>query len=174
MRKNFPDAAGAEFSNTGDVWCDAVGNACASPPVRYLHQQNRIMAIVARTTHSLTPLRLLPCDRSGIIFDPTVQTCLFDDSWSSARAVNRGRRQLDADVNREGARGAAMPAKSSTAESVVRCEVAATLQKESSERVQKSEQQRRLEFKALRDKVSLVMQLSPSLGARTGACVRVQ
>ena len=32
VRKNFPKAAGAEFSNTGDVWCNAVVNACASPP----------------------------------------------------------------------------------------------------------------------------------------------
>ena len=40
VRKNVPGAAGAEFSNTGDMWCDAVINACASVPnqCRYFYR----------------------------------------------------------------------------------------------------------------------------------------
>ena len=57
VRKNFPDANAAEFSNTGRVWCNAVYNA------------------------------------SGLIYEPTLQTCLFDDSWP---ADSGDRRRLGA------------------------------------------------------------------------------
>ena len=56
VRKNFPDANAAEFSNTGLVWCNAVYNA------------------------------------SGLVYEPTVQTCLFDDSWP---AGSQDRRRLE-------------------------------------------------------------------------------
>ena len=55
VRKNFPDANAAEFSNTGRVWCNAVYNA------------------------------------TGLIYEPTLQTCLFGDTW---RAGPEGRRRL--------------------------------------------------------------------------------
>ena len=81
-----------------------------------------------------------------MIFDPTVQTCLFDESWSPVGVVNRHRRLLDDVVNREGARRASMPVEQSTAESVVPCNcncAAATSQKET----------RELALKAFDDKV---------------------
>ena len=56
VRKSFPDANAAEFSNTGLVWCNAVYNA------------------------------------SGLIYEPTLQTCLFDDSWP---AGSQDRRRLE-------------------------------------------------------------------------------
>ena len=56
VRKTFPDANAAEFSNTGLVWCNAVYNA------------------------------------SGLIYEPTLQTCLFDDSWP---AGSQDRRRLE-------------------------------------------------------------------------------
>ena len=56
VRKNFPDANAAEFSNTGLVWCNAVYNA------------------------------------SGLVYEPTLQTCLFDDSWP---AGSQDRRRLE-------------------------------------------------------------------------------
>ena len=81
-----------------------------------------------------------------MIFDPAVQTCLFDESWSPVGVVNRHRRLLDDVVNREGARRASMPVEQSTAESVVPCNcncAAATSQKET----------RELALKAFDDKV---------------------
>ena len=45
VRRNFPDANAAEYSNSGRTECDAVYNA------------------------------------TGLIYDPTLQTCMFDDSW---------------------------------------------------------------------------------------------
>ena len=81
-----------------------------------------------------------------MIFDPTVQTCLFDESWSPVGVVNRHRRLLDDVVNREGARRASMSVEQSTAESVVPCNcncAAATSQKET----------RELALKAFDDKV---------------------
>jgi hypothetical protein len=57
VRKKFPDANAAEFSNTGRVWCNAVYNA------------------------------------SGLIYEPTLQTCLFDDSWPPG---SQDRRRLGA------------------------------------------------------------------------------
>ena len=79
-----------------------------------------------------------------MIFDPTVQTCLFDESWSPVGVVNRHRRLLDDVVNREGARRASIPVGQSTAESGVPCNcAAATSQKET----------RELALKAFDDKV---------------------
>ena len=43
VRKHYPDANGAEFSNIGGGWCNAVFGAV------------------------------------GVIFDPSVQTCIFED-----------------------------------------------------------------------------------------------
>lgn len=53
VRKNFPAANAAEFSNTGRVWCNAVYNA------------------------------------TGLIYEPTLQTCLFDDSWPAGSGDRR-------------------------------------------------------------------------------------
>ena len=55
VRRNFPDANAAEYSNHGRTECDAVYNA------------------------------------TGLIYDPTLQTCLFDDSWP---IDSEGRRRL--------------------------------------------------------------------------------
>ena len=64
VRRDFPEANAAEFSNTGRVWCDAVYNA------------------------------------TGLIYEPTVQTCLFDESWP-AGSEDRRRLGAPADAERE-------------------------------------------------------------------------
>jgi hypothetical protein len=55
VRKNFPAANAAEFSNTGRAWCRAVYNA------------------------------------TGLVYDPSLQTCLFDDSRSAGSKQDRRR-----------------------------------------------------------------------------------
>jgi hypothetical protein len=55
VRKNFPNANAAEFSNIGGAWCNAVYNA------------------------------------TGLAYDPSLQTCLFDDSWSAGSQHDRRR-----------------------------------------------------------------------------------
>lgn len=57
VRRDFPAANAAEFSNTGRTDCEAVYNA------------------------------------TGMIYNPTLQTCLFDDSWQPS---TQGRRRLGA------------------------------------------------------------------------------
>ena len=74
VQLHAPEAQAAEYSNQGDIWCRAVYSVCVKrcrhlwPPYLY----GRRICYTARVALSVVFYR------SGIVYDTTRQTCVFE------------------------------------------------------------------------------------------------